>query len=79
MWQYSSTQIDTDILDRYKTEKWVVIIGIEGANNPLISTYDFMYKIIGFDLADFFRRNSKAIRAEIDIVLKALLAPESQE
>ena len=74
-----SKQIDTDILCRYKAERWVVITGIEGANNPLISTYDFMRDIIGFDLAAFFERNSAFLRAEIDTVLRALLTSECQE
>lgn len=72
-----SAQIDNDILLRYRTEKWSVVTGIEGANNPLISTYDFMRDIVGYDLAAFFKRNSKILHTEIDAVLKALLAPES--
>ena len=72
-----STQIDSDILLRYRAEKWTVVTGIEGANNPLISTYDFMRDVVGYDLAAFFRRNSKTLRTKIDSVLKALLAPEA--
>lgn len=71
-----SAQIDGDILLRYRSEKWAVLTGIEGANNPLISTYDFMRDVVGYDLAAFFKRNSKTLRTEIDSVLKALLAPE---
>ena len=71
-----STQIDSDILLRYRAEKWTVLTGIEGAKNPLISTYDFMRDVVGYDLAAFFTRNSKALRSEIDTVLKALLTPE---
>ena len=44
---------------------------------PLISTYDFMRDVVGYDLAGFFKRNSKSLRDEIDTVLKALLAPET--
>jgi hypothetical protein len=51
---------------------------VVGANNPLISTYDFMRDVVGYDLAAFFKRNSKALRSEIDTVLKALLAPETK-
>ncbi len=58
--------------------QWAVITGIVGADNPLISTYDFMRDIVGYDLAAFFKRNSKILRAEIDTVLKALLAPETK-
>jgi hypothetical protein len=72
-----SAQIDGDILLRYRAEKWTVLTGIEGAKNPHISTYDFMRDIVGYDLAAFFKRNSKTLRTEIDSVLKALLAPET--
>lgn len=72
-----SAQIDGDILLRYRAEKWAVVTGIEGANDPLISTYDFMREVVGYDLAAFFRRNSATLRCEIDSVLKALLAPET--
>ena len=51
--------------------------GITGMNDPLRSTYDFMRDVVGYDLAAFFQRNSVALRAEIDAVLKALLAPEA--
>ena len=40
-----------------------------GTNNPLISTYDFMRDVIGYDLAAFFDRNCKTLRTEIDTVL----------
>lgn len=73
-----SAQIDGDILLRYRAEKWAVVTGIEGANDPLISTYDFMRDVVGYDLAAFFKRNSKTLRTEIDAVLKALLAPETK-
>ena len=72
-----SGQIDGDVLMRYRAEKWSVVTGIIGAENPLISTYDFMNDIIGYDLADFFGRNSAVFRSEIDAILKSLLAPET--
>ncbi len=74
-----STQIDNDILYRYRGEKWAVITGVVGVKNPLISTYDFMRDVIGCDLAGFFARNSKALRKEVEVVLRALLTPEGQE
>ncbi len=71
-----STQIDGDILLRYRAEKWIVLTGLQGINDPLVSTYDFMREVVGYDLAAFFQRNQKTLRTEIDAVLKALLAPE---
>lgn len=70
-----STQIDHDVLVRYRSQKWVVLTGIDGTNDPLQSTYDFMRDIVGYDLAAFFRRNSKAIREQINSVLDTLLSP----
>ena len=68
-----SRQIDSDVLMRYRTEKWSVVTGIVGAANPLVSTYDFMRDVVGYDLAAFFERNSSTLREEIGMVLKALL------
>jgi hypothetical protein len=72
-----SRQIDDDILSRYRARKWAVMTGIVGADDPLTSTYDFMKDVVGYDLAAFFQRNSKTLRAEINQVLRALLAPET--
>lgn len=72
-----SAQIDGDILLRYRSEKWAVVTGIVGGDDPLASTYDFMRDVVGYDLADFFKRNRKELKAEIDAVLTALLAPET--
>lgn len=72
-----SSQIDGDILLRYRAEKWGVLTGVIGANDPLISTYDFMREVIGYDLAGFFARNSEVLHAEVDSTLKALLTPET--
>ncbi len=74
-----SQQIDEDILLRYRHERWIVLTGIEGAGNPLTSTYDFMNEVVGYDLAAFFKRNSKKIKSEISNVLKTLLMPEKNQ
>lgn len=73
-----SAQIDTDILVRYRSEKWAVLTGLVGLNDPLRSTYDFMREIVGYDLAAFFERNKKILQGEIDKVLRALLTPEEK-
>lgn len=72
-----SGQIDSDIQLRYRAEKWTILIGSTGLNNPLISTYDFIRDVIGYDLAAFFQRNSGILQTELDKVLQALLAPET--
>ena len=73
-----SGQIDGDVLLRYRAEKWSVMTGVVGASDPLISTYDFMRDIVGYDLAAFFERNSATLREEIDTILITLLGPESK-
>ena len=73
-----STQIDGDILLRYRAAGWAILTGTVGGNDPLSSTYDFMNEVVGYDLATFFTRNSKLFRSEVDAVLKALLAPEAK-
>lgn len=72
-----SAQIDNDILMRYRAEQWAIVTGVVGLNDPTRSTYDFMKEVVGYDLADFFKRNQKVLKAEIDAVLKALLTPEA--
>lgn len=71
-----STQIDGEILQRYRRERWVVLTGVVGQADPLASTYDFMRDVVGYDLADFFRRNRDALHKEIHGVLTSLLKPE---
>lgn len=71
-----SNQIDEDIVRRYRTEKWAIITGVTGQNDPQLSTYDFMRDVIGFDLAGFFERNADTIRTEIDSLLRTLLEPD---
>jgi hypothetical protein len=72
-----SNQIDQAILLRYRAERWLVLTGIVGLNDPLCSTYDFMAQVIGYDLAGFFQRNSTTLRTEIDKILRLLLTPET--
>ena len=70
-----STQIDSDILLRYRAQKWSILTGVIGASDPLSSTYDFLKEIIGYDLAEFFNRNRGIIRNEIGSILEKLLEP----
>ena len=73
-----SGQIDSDVLLRYRAAKWAVVTGIVGATNPLISTYDFMRDIVGYDLEAFFERNSGALKREINSILTRLLSPDQK-
>lgn len=71
-----SGQIDGDILVRYRTEKWSVLIGSFKEEDPRVSTYAFMREVVGYDLRAFFERNSSTFRKEIDTTLQTLLAAE---
>lgn len=70
-----STQIDSDILLRYRAEKWSIITGVTGTSDPLRSTYDFMRDVVGYDLEGFFNRNREVLKNEVDSVLRKLLEP----
>jgi hypothetical protein len=68
-----SSQIDNDVLARYRNAKWVVLTGVSDVEGSLISTYGFFRDVIGYDLALFFQQNSKYLRSEVEFVLKSLL------
>jgi hypothetical protein len=69
-----SAQIDDDLLERYRREHWIILTGIVGKNDPLISTFDFMRDVVGYDLERFFERHAIQLRTELDAVLKSLLS-----
>ncbi len=71
-----SLQIDQNIASRYKDERWVLLTGIVENSSPHESIYAFTKEIVGYDLADFFKRNSDVLKSEIDKVLTALLKAE---
>ena len=68
-----STQIDHDVAMRYARARWLLLRGTtEGT--ALNSTYTFMREVVGYDLADFFRRNSGSLREQIESVLRKLIS-----
>lgn len=71
-----STQIDEDVLYRYRSASWLVLTGTNREESPLVSTYSFFKDVVGYDLASFFTRNSDVLRLEIHKVLEALLGSE---
>jgi hypothetical protein len=70
-----SLQIDEDIAQRYRNERWVLLTGLTGNASSHESFYSFCKEVIGYDLAGFFERNSPALKKEVEAVLKALLTP----
>lgn len=71
-----STQIDFDVASRYRNNKCPVLVGSLD-ESPFISTYSFFEKVIGYDLAGFFERNSKDLKKKIDKIVETLLSPSS--
>lgn len=69
-----SLQIDDDIALRYRNEKWALLTGGTEEQSSTRSVYAFMRNVIGYDLAAFFERHSDTLKAEVNAVLKKLLA-----
>lgn len=67
-----STQIDSDVAERYARAQWLILSGTVGGTS-LDSTYVFCQDVLGYDLAGFFRRNSNAIKDETLAVFEGLL------
>jgi len=68
-----SSQIDADIVLRYRNNRCGILVGaIDGDNR--ISLYAFCDQILGYNLADFFRRHTATIKKEIHGVLETLLS-----
>lgn len=70
-----SSQIDSDIVLRYRNNRCGILIGTTNHNSQ-VSLYAFCDEILGYDLADFFKRHSEAIKKEIHEVLETLLSAE---
>lgn len=70
-----SSQIDVDLVLRYRNSRGGILIGTTSGSNQ-ISLFVFSQEILGYDLADFFRRNSEAIKSEIYTTLTVLLSAD---
>lgn len=69
-----SSQVNQVVRMRYQVGKWAVLTGILGLNDPIVSTFDFLRDVVGYDLERFFVRNQEHIRTETEDILKSLLA-----
>ncbi len=70
-----STQIDSDLVLRYRNNRCGILTGTLSADT-FSSFFAFSEDVLGYDLADFFRRNSQRIKGEIQSVLQTLLDPD---
>lgn len=67
-----SSQIDADVILRYRNNRCGILIGTVNGDEKS-SLYVFCRQVLGYDLAEFFRRHSDEIQAEIHDVLETLL------
>ncbi|WP_228060522.1 MULTISPECIES: hypothetical protein [unclassified Coleofasciculus] len=70
-----SSQIDADLVLRYRNSRGGIIIGTTSGSNQS-SLFAFSKEVMTYDLADFFRRNSELIKSEIHDTLEALLSAD---
>ena len=68
-----STQIDSDVADRYARARWLVLLGTTGGD-ALHSTYHFVQSVVGYDLAAFFQRHTDELKTTVEAVLASLLS-----
>ncbi len=73
-----SSQIDSDIVLRYRNNRCGILIGNK-SNNALISLFSFSEQVLGYNLANFFERNSKIFKSEVNEVLATLLNPNEND
>jgi hypothetical protein len=67
-----SSQVSETVIQRYKNAGMLVITGTRSPDST-ISTFSFFKDIIGFDLENFFRDNSTAIKEVIHGLIRNLL------
>ncbi len=70
-----STQIDSDVAERYTGAGWLLLRGYL-TDSSISSTYAFCKQAVGYDLAEFFKRNSDDVKQAVNQVLKDLLTPD---
>ena len=73
-----SSQIDSDIVLRYRNNRCGILIGSTNSNNQT-SLYAFCEQVLGYDLAGFFNRQSAVIKKEIHAILETLLSAEQRK
>lgn len=67
-----SSQIDDDIVQRYKIAKWAILDG-KINSSEVLSTYAFFNNIIGFNLIQFLQHNHNYFKETINSIVEYLL------
>ena len=69
-----SSQIDRGNMSRYINSRAGVLVGVTSSDD-LTSLFSFTSRVLHYDLAGFFERNSAVIKSEVDDTLEQLLSP----
>jgi len=69
-----STHVSQTVIRRYRNAKMLVITG-NASTDDTVSTYAFFRKAVGFELDQFFERNTENMRKRCRAVLEKLLTP----
>jgi hypothetical protein len=70
-----SSQIDSDLVLRYRNSRGGIIIGTTSGSSQ-VSLFAFSKEVLGYDLENFFDRNSEVIKSEVYSTLEILLRAE---
>ncbi|WP_443383620.1 hypothetical protein [Corynebacterium variabile] len=68
-----STQINEVVEHRYSISNWSVLKGTVGQDDVNRGTFDFLKKVIGYDLPAFFEENTDSLRGRVEAILSNLL------
>lgn len=69
-----STQINSAVRTRYEAANIPVLTGTIGKASSSESTFSFFRDVVGYDLHQFFERNTVAMRSEVTLILEELLS-----
>lgn len=68
-----SSQVSETVINRYRDSGMLVLTGVRSMD-PTISTFAFCKQIVGYNLEDFFRRNSEGIKKVMHSLIQKLLS-----
>ncbi len=71
-----SSQVSETVIQRYRNNGMLVLTGIP-SEDTTASTFAFFKTVVGYDLAEFFRRNSTEIKHVVHRLVQDLLTAET--
>lgn len=69
-----SSQVSETVIARYQDAGMLVLTGTS-SDDATVSTFAFFRDVVGYNLDDFFRRSSSAVKDVIHGLIKKLLSP----